>query len=193
MTDPISPSAFYRAFMDAAVEHGSAIFDASTIGNATFAEAMFCRVLSKVADRLNCRWFREYYTFDAILYREKNTKFFSESATHVKNISVAVEHENNACKAVEEIHKLQLLNAPLKVLVTYPRDREQVAELLGKYAEIIGEADIFADISTVKHQLVIFGFVEGATFDWRGFVYEGGRFVELDVPKPIAAASIAAR
>jgi hypothetical protein len=177
---------FYQAFMEATAEYGSAIFDASTVGFATFTDVMFLRVFSMVAARLNCSWFRECYTFDAMFYREKNTKFFPESATYIKNISVALEHENVPSNSVEEIHKLQLLNTPLKVLVTYPHDSAQVPNLLEKYAEIIANADIFGDISTAKQQLVIFGFLEGRAFTWRAFVYGGGTFTELPRPNPPA-------
>ena len=181
MVDTITPSAFYGTFVAAAAEHGPAIFDASTEGNATFTDVMFHIVFENIAARLYCRRFHEYYEYDCFFYRDKNTKHFPESSTYVKHIAVALEHENVPEKSVKAIHKLQLLNTPLKVLVTYPRDHEHVEPLLDKYAEIIADADIFVDISTLKRQLVIFGFVERCAFTWRGFVYEGGKFVELRV------------
>lgn len=188
----ISPEAFYEVFLAAAAAHGAQIYDASIEGNSTFTDVMFCILFEDVAKRLHCHSFREYYKFDCFFYRDKNLKHFPESSTYVKSIAVALEHENVPEKSVEEIHKLQLLNAPLKVLVTYPREPEKVKALLNDFAEIIGEADIFGDISTLKRQLVIFGFVAGAAFTWRGFVYRNGAFVEIGIQNAGHSASAAA-
>ena len=55
---------------------------------------MFCIVFKDVAKGLACCWFREYYKFDCIFYRDRNTKHFPESSAYVTNVAVALEHEN---------------------------------------------------------------------------------------------------
>ncbi|MBC8883343.1 hypothetical protein H9X57_07600 [Flavobacterium piscinae] len=70
---------------------------------------------------------RNYYSLDAILYKEEflvpniktNTFWFRE-------IEVAFEHENNFNKNLfQEVSHLLITNSHLKVLVTYPNQNEK--------------------------------------------------------------------
>jgi hypothetical protein len=69
-----------------------------------------------------------------------------------------------------EMNKLQIVNAPLKVLIAYPNSRSHGDKMLEGYREIVSAADIFNDISTSRPQLVRFGFPGPP---WQGFVYTG--------------------
>ena len=64
-------------------------------------------------------WNKEYYTLDGMLYEERGTDETGKYATYANWISVAIEHENDSSRPQETMNKLQLLNAPLKVLITY--------------------------------------------------------------------------
>ena len=86
--------------------------------------------------------------------------------------------ENYVIGSVAEINKLQLFNAPLKVLITYTGE-DTFDYYLDGYAKIIKDADIFNDISTTRRQLVIFGTGNGKTANWHFFCYEDGKFVQL--------------
>jgi hypothetical protein len=77
-----------------------------------------------------------------------------------------------------EMNKLQLFNAPLKVLITYARAGEDMENVLLKYTKIIETADVFGDIARLRRQLVVFGDKIGAFPTWRSFLYETGGFVE---------------
>lgn len=77
------------------------------------------------------------------------------------------------------MNKLQLLNAPLKVLIAYPGNREYASMLLGQYAEIIADADPFEDIDTLRRQLVIFGFKEDI-LRWDAYAYAGRSFTPVE-------------
>jgi hypothetical protein len=85
-------------------------------------------------------------------------------------ISVALEHENDPTYTHVEMNKLQIVNAPLKVLIAYPNSRSHGDKMLEGYREIVSAADIFNDISTSRPQLVRFGFPGPP---WQGFVYTG--------------------
>jgi hypothetical protein len=89
---------------------------------------------------------------------------------------VALEHENNPAKSLEAINKLQIFNAPLKVLITYAAEGAESDSLLRRYEAVIGESDIFEDIATLRQQLVIVG-TPKTLRDWRFYVYESGGFV----------------
>ena len=118
-----------------------------------------------------------YYSVDSVFYENLDTRNFAAGMTYVKAISVAIEHENKAALSCEEMHKLQLLNVPLKVLITYPSGTAQGDKLLAQYADIITGADWFGDIATHRRQLVIFG---EAMNRWRFYAYGHRGFARLD-------------
>ena len=175
---PISPSAFYGAFLDVTSSHDRALSEART-HCPEFTRVMLSDIFPEIASRLGlCCYAHEYYTLDAIFYVEADSKHFGKG-TWAKYISVALEHENTPKWSVCEVNKLQILNAPLKVLITYPRNREHASELLGQYAEIIADADPFEDIGTLRRQLVIFGFKEDI-LQWEAYAYAGRSFTPVE-------------
>jgi hypothetical protein len=186
----ISPSNYYRVFSEVAAENADGLRDSwNATSPTTFTDFMFNQVLENVAKRLELCCFREYYSFDLFFYRERNTKFFPPGSTYAKRVSIALEHENVGRGSEIEIHKLQLLNVPLKVLISYPRDDRHNDQLLTDYAEIIAEADTFNDISTLRRQLVIFGFMREQRVTWEGFAYQDGAFSPVETPKHSTASA----
>ncbi len=123
----------------------------------------------------------DYYTLDAMFYRDKDTTNFASHLTYAHFICVALEHENYAESTAVEINKLQLFNAPLKVLITYPGTVQNANNLLAKYEEMIKAADVFGDCSTMRRQLVIFGRKEKQQQipAWSGFEYQAKGFHQL--------------
>ncbi len=121
-------------------------------------------------------WNKEYYTLDGMLYEERGLDDTGKYATYANWVSVAIEHENDASKASETMNKLQMFNAPLKVLITYAAAGVQSETLLRKYESIIKASDVFNDIGKLRQQLVIMGTPKSAT-DWRFYAYEDDGFV----------------
>ncbi len=68
-----------------------------------------------------------------MFYEERGTDHIGNHATYAKWISVALEHENTGAHSHETINKLQLFNAPLKVLITYAAEGTETDSLLRKY------------------------------------------------------------
>jgi hypothetical protein len=120
----------------------------------------------------------DYYTLDAVFYAEKDTKYFSPHKTYAKYLVVAIEHEDKAQTSCVEMNKLQLINASLKVLITYAKPGSEVDGLLLRYSEIVRGADCFGDTASLRRQLVIFGEPGGPT-NWHFFAYEREGFVRL--------------
>ncbi len=136
---------------------------------------MHSNIFTKIAKLLGLlQWNKDYHGLDRIFYEERGTDLFDNYTTYAKWISVALEHENKASKSHERISKLQMLNAPLKVLITYAEGAEADA-LLRKYQEVIRDADIFGDIATTRQQLVIFG-TPKTVREWQFYVYERSGF-----------------
>ena len=76
------------------------------------------------------------------------------------------------------MNKLQLINSPLKVLITYA-STEWHQGYLKEYAEMIKAADVFMDISTQRKQLVVFGHEEEKRISWFFYQYGNGKFNEI--------------
>ena len=89
---------------------------------------------------------------------------------------MAIEHENEASKAQETMNKLQLFNAPLKVLISYAAVGTATDNLLRKYENIIKASDVFNDVATLRQQLVILG-TPKTVAEWRFYAYENDGFV----------------
>lgn len=121
-------------------------------------------------------WNKEYYTLDGMFYEERGLDDTGKYATYANWISVAVEHENDPAKADETMNKLQLFNAPLKVLITYASIGAATDALLRKYESLIKASDVFNDVATLRQQLVVLGTPKTMT-DWRFYAYENDGFV----------------
>jgi hypothetical protein len=121
-------------------------------------------------------WNKEYYTLDGMLYEERGLDDTGKYAAYANWVSVAIEHENDASKAPETMNKLQLFNAPLKVLITYSALGSATDSLLKKYENIIKASDVFNDFATLRQQLVILG-TPKTVAEWRFYAYEDDGFV----------------
>lgn len=175
----ITPEQFKKALLKVLEPSGSTLISIWYGHGPEFTKTMR-KFFDEVANNLKLNIYnRDYYTLDAIFYEEKDTEHFSPATTYAKYIAIALEHENALDTSVIEINKLQLFNAPLKVLITYVLKETQKSDYLKTYSAIIKEADIFGDISTQKKQLVIFGFRYNNEVKWSFHVYKDGGFVEI--------------
>jgi len=136
--------------------------------------------LGRVAQELNLHYCKEYWSLDAIFFESKDEKHFPSNSFYVNNISIALEHEYDAKNAVGEVNKLTIINAPLRVLITYPKE-DKINSHLKEYIEIIRDADVFDDFSTQRKFMVVFGPVEKPQkIDcWKFFIYDNGNFKEI--------------
>ncbi len=107
-------------------------------------------VNAELARRMNMFHFREYYTVDHVLYRDEDR--IPEGAlplgtsrvkgTWLTHIRVAFEHENHLDKAggFQEIAKLILFNADMKVLMGWADQGETYDEFAREYQQIYKSA-----------------------------------------------------
>jgi hypothetical protein len=173
----ITPREFRNAFV-AVMKSEQRGFRAA-VGFETKSYNYFMRttIFPKIAKRLGLlSWNKEYYTLDGMFYEERGTDHSGNHATYAKWISVAIEHENNAQKAQVTMNKLQLFNAPLKVMITYAAEGAEVNSLLRRFEKIVSTSDVFNDFATLRQLLVIFG-TPKTVRDWLFYVYENDGFV----------------
>ncbi|HEY2676328.1 MAG TPA: hypothetical protein VGI65_05115 [Steroidobacteraceae bacterium] len=173
----ITPRDFRNAFVAVMkAEHDSF---RTAVGFETKSYNYFMRstIYPRIGRQLGLQsWNKEYVTLDGMLYEERGTDETGKFASYANWISVAIEHENDAAHAQETMNKLQLFNAPLKVLITYAPVGNATDSLLRKYEGIIKASDVFNDFATLRQQLVILG-TPKTVAEWRFYAYENGGFV----------------
>lgn len=137
-------------------------------------------VFPLIASRLELSHYPgDYYLLDGVYFAEKDEENFP-AKTFAKYIAVAIEHENAPSGSVNEMNKLQLFNAPLKVLITYPKKPSDGTELLDKYERIIRSADVFQQAAKEQRQVVIFGHYPGERPYWEAFLYTADGFTRIE-------------
>ena len=173
----ISPREFRNAFLSVLKAEEGNFRAAVSFEAKSFTYFMRTNIFPKIARQLGLlAWNKDYYALDGIFYEERGRDSTGKYTTYAKWISVALEHANRPSRTYEEINKLQMFNAPLKVLITYVAEGAEAEALLGKYVAIIRDSDVFDDIATQRKQLVILGSPQTVR-GWRFYVYESDGFV----------------
>ena len=173
----ITPRDFRNAFVAVLKAEHSNFRAAVNFEAKSYAYFMRSNIFPKIARHLGLQaWNKDYYALDGMFYEERGRDNAGKYTTYATWISVALEHTTRPSRTHEEINKLQMFNAPLKVLITYVAEGAETESLLRKYEAIIGDSDVFSDIATLRKQLVILGSPQ-AVRDWRFYVYESDGFV----------------
>lgn len=173
----ISPRDFRNAFVAVMKSEHDSFRTATGFETKSYNYFMRSTIYPRIARHLGLlSWNKEYYTLDGMLYEERGLDGTGKYATYANWISVAIEHENDAAQAHETMNKLQLFNAPLKVLITYSPSGAATESLLRKYESIIKASDVFNDFATLRQLLVILG-TPKTVEEWRFYAYENDGFV----------------
>ena len=103
-------------------------FNEAFKNNSQFTE-FISELVDKIAKDMGLKHYREYYTLDHILYDKEDAipeglLRFGTSSVHgtwLTHIRIAIEHENylDACGGYQELAKLMLFNADMKILMGY--------------------------------------------------------------------------
>lgn len=178
----VSPTEFFQSFHSVVTERNA---DVQRLWNNAkeYTALMRTNLLPAVANRLGLvPWSSDYYWLDAIFFERRETKHAKPGKTYAQYLSVAIEHENQAEDTFVEMNKLQLYNAPLKVLITYDDGEvgeRQMDKLRTMWTDVARSADIFDDFATLRRILAIVGVRGKSTPTWRGFEYNGEAFAEM--------------
>jgi hypothetical protein len=173
----ITPRDFRNAFTEVMKSQRASFREAVGFETKSYNYFMRSSIYPLIARRLGLSaWKTEYYTLDGMFYEERGTDDTGRYANFANWVSVAIEHQNDAAKAHETMNKLQLFNAPLKVLISYASSGPATDSLLRKYEGIIKASDVFQDVATLRQQLVILG-TPKTVAEWRFYAYENDGFV----------------
>jgi len=173
----ITPREFRNAFLEVMKTERDAFRAAVKFETKSYNYFMRSTIYPRLARQLGLLvWNKQYYTLDGMLYEERGTDSTGKYASYANWVTVAIEHENDGSKAYDTMNKLQLFNAPLKVLITYAAEGAPTDTLLARYEEIIRSSDVFNDVATLRQQLVIIG-TPKTVAEWRCYAYESDGFV----------------
>lgn len=173
----VTPRDFRNAFLDVMSAEQAGFRTAIGFETKSYNFYMRTSIYPLVGRRLGLlAWKKEFLTLDGMLYEERGVDDTGRYASYANWISVAIEHESESAKAQETMNKLQLINAPLKVLISYAPEGPATESLLRRYEGIIRASDVFRDIATLRQQLVILGSPR-TVLPWRFYAYEDDGFV----------------
>jgi hypothetical protein len=173
----VTPRDFRNAFLAVMKAEHDSFRTAVGFESKSYLYYIRSHIYPRVARHLRLlAWNKEYYTLDGMFYEERGLDDTGKYATYANWVSVAIEHEIDASKAPEMMNKLQLFNAPLKVLITYAATGPGTDSLLRRYESIIRASDVFHDVATLRQQLVILG-TPKTVQEWRFYAYENDGFV----------------
>ena len=176
----ISPQQFKDAFLQVVIKCQQDLIDRWG-ARKDYTHFMRGTILPEVGPLLGIEVFSgDYYYLDCIYYTAKDTEHFGNpKTTYATSIGIALEHENDIGSTAIEMNKLQLFNAPLKVLVTYSQNESERTFHLERYNKILRAGDIFGDFATLRRHLVIFGSLHEPVVNWHFYVYESSGFKGL--------------
>ena len=119
-----------------------------------------------VAENLGLDYRREFFGYDVIFHSGHVQRGRWKQPA---DISVVLEHENDAKTSHHELYRLSLMAVPLKVLITYPEDFGDTGELLEWYLSVLDDAPV----DPTGAFLVIFGVPERPrrTANWIAYEY----------------------
>ncbi|HEX4151422.1 MAG TPA: hypothetical protein VHY75_04350 [Steroidobacteraceae bacterium] len=173
----VTPRDFRNAFVAVMKSEHDSFRTAVGFETKSYNYFMRSNIFPKIARYLGLlAWNKDYCTLDGMFYEERGRDSSGKFTAYVKWIAVALQHANKPTNTHEEINKLQIFNAPLKVLITYAAEGEEAEALLQRYEAVIRDSDVFDDIATLRQQLVILGTPRTAR-DWQFYVYERDGFV----------------
>ncbi|MGI9297395.1 MAG: hypothetical protein ACR2QC_05780 [Gammaproteobacteria bacterium] len=150
-------------------------------------------IYENLANRLTLVYNREHVNvgrgrLDAVFFHKDAPCPVSYKAgvwAYARLMSLVIEHENNPDSAYEEVGKLQQINAPLKALITYPRDGDGDTLWFDEYAKQLREWEEYVECSCpdfFEHQkfIVVLGWwlEKSADYEWDYRLYKKGGIFE---------------
>lgn len=125
--------------------------------------------INNIASNLGLKYFDStYWSLDFIFFKEsnlyKNEEYFISEGVYVNKINVIIEHENDFSTSCQEVIKLKLWKADLKVLISKPNPnarkyKEEI--MLPLFKKILSNCkDNFLFIFGYKNKSPMFEFYE---------------------------------
>lgn len=177
----ITAGAFYGAWLDTVTNRKDELLAVWRNRSAytQLIKGMNGAIVDDMADKLGLLCYeKDYYSLDVTFYDDSDlTPGIAKGTFWFRQISVAFEHEHDFKSGLfQETSHLLLLNAGLRVLVTYPNC--DPSKEMNYLHEIISGVHNAAQLSDEESFLLIFGYEKD--FSWEGFVYKTDGWKQLE-------------
>jgi len=143
-------------------------------------------IIEAIGKALGFRCYCGYYSIDAILFTEDDlVPGRPAGTTWVRRIRIAFEHENDFDSGLfQEVSHLLITDCDLRVVVSYPGNREELDSQLEYLHSIIAGTDRSDRIAEDRAFLFIAGWrdIEKHTIEWWGYVYDHTAWRRLPSP-----------
>lgn len=178
MTTSPQAADFFAYWIDACKQRHDTLFSDWT-RSSFFTAHVFTEpgnIIDDIAGRMGLRAYCGYYSIDAVLFKDDD--FVPDrpgGTTWIRRIRIAFEHENNFYSDLfQEVSHLLITDCDLRVVVSYPGNRDDLENELKHLHSIIADTDRSAHIAATESFLFIAGWrhVEQGTIEWWGYVYE---------------------
>lgn len=186
MKTKVSAEAFLKHWRNVCLDKHNLVY-ATWPENRLFTSLVFERPNSLFEDigrALGLCAYAGYYHIDGILFDDEEDRIplAPDGQTWIRRIRVAFEHENDYDSGLfKEIGHLMILDADLRVLVTYPGREENIQPELQYLHRVISESERSTDFDRDRSFLIIAGYrdTDNQTFRWTGDVFSQHSWLRL--------------
>ena len=185
MNTPQQAAEFFELWVDTCVQRHDTLFR-DWPNSPFFTSHVFSEpnsIIEAIASRLRLRCYCGYYSIDAILFADGDlVPSIPVGTTWVRRIRVAFEHENDFDSGLfQEVSHLLITDCDLRVVVSYPGNRDELDSQLQYLHNIIAGTDRSDQIAETGAFLFIAGwrYEEKGTIEWEGYVYERTQWRKL--------------
>ncbi len=139
-------------------------------------------VMNQIANKINLVYCEEYWKLDGIFCEGFMPKNPLTQKDIIKDkwaygIKIILEIENASSTLWKEIWKLiPLFSAPLKVIITYPKNEEESEKIKNMIKNRVKSDDLFELHKNKIKILLIFGINNNMKIVWQAFVYQNKKF-----------------
>ena len=132
-------------------------------------------ILKQLSDNLGLRFYCEYYSIDAVLYKDEDLVIIRpDLSTWLQRIRIAFEHEHDITTTYQEVSHLLITSCDLRVLVTYPDSDDKI--YLKNYREMVRSSKDYKFNSF----LIIFGRQsDNDIIDWVAYEFKNDDWITL--------------
>lgn len=188
MAKNIEPEKFYSLFLKEIKRSGIELtpWSNNQAWTRKLLEGDNC-VMNQIASKINLNYCNEYWKLDGIFCEgfvpiDPMTQTNIERWKWAHRIKIIVEVENAATTVWKEVFKLiPLFLAPLKVIITYPKNQQEAEKIKKIIIDRIRTDDQFGLHKNKIKILLIFGYNNDKKIAWQGFVHSNKKFKAINV------------
>lgn len=176
MTTPIKATDFFTLWVEVCTaEHATLYRDWSDRDPFTnYVLNGTDSIMGRIEDRLHLRGYSEYERIDKAVYADHDLVPGSPAGSvWLRRIRIAFEHEHDFTSGLyKELSRLLITDCDLRVLVSYPRNVDELNRELLNLHRIVAGSDRSQSIASSDGLLFITGWCNSNGIEWWAYIYD---------------------